>query len=426
MNILYIGGRIYPTATANSINSINVIEELVNMGHSVTYIALDQDVTEPTILLDKVNVYAIKCTKFGMLLNKSNEQELNLLERIKFEFHTIIRKIRNAIYLLKFPDVDPTQSNEAFTLADKLHKKLSFDAVVGVFRSFSGVSAAIMMKKKYPDLVCGGYYLDIIAGSKKPSLIPNILYRYLCKRGELGAFSKLDFLLMPISGKKIYSDIAYKNIESKIRYVDFPLFKINDVNCSYYLDFEQHKLNLVFAGFLDSDYRNPEFMLKVLKALSKQTKPIVLHIYGRGNCNNIINKYKDITNFEIIIHGMVSHDEVLCALEKADFLINISNKMENMVPSKIFELFSTGKPIINFIYNKDDISNIYFDKYPSECRIFEWGNIEDECQKALDYVQKEIGVKYSKLDIEKKYFENTPHYTANILVESIQKSLIVK
>ena len=51
-------------------------------------------------------------------------------------------------------------------------------------------------------------------------------------------------------------------------------------------------------------------------------------------------------------------------MEKADILLNISNTLDNQVPSKIFDYFSLGKPVLNVQKISDCPSREYFDRYP--------------------------------------------------------------
>ncbi|MFY9382352.1 MAG: hypothetical protein WAO54_09110, partial [Eubacteriales bacterium] len=116
-------------------------------------------------------------------------------------------------------------------MAEQLHRKERFDCIVGVFRPFSGVSAAIGMKKKYPGVICGAYYLDLISGAAKPRFIPKTFYDRLCYSGEVNAFRQLDFVLMAKAGQAIYSAPKYDCVSQKIHYVDFPLFQIEKPTC---------------------------------------------------------------------------------------------------------------------------------------------------------------------------------------------------
>ena len=58
-------------------------------------------------------------------------------------------------------------------------------------------------------------------------------------------------------------------------------------------------------------------------------------------------KYSDFINEHVTIVGKVTKEKALQYLWQADVLVNIGNRVENMLPSKVLEYISTGKPVLN-------------------------------------------------------------------------------
>ena len=96
-----------------------------------------------------------------------------------------------------------------------------------------------------------------------------------------------------------------------------------------------------------------------------------------------------------------------------------NNKTKNIVTSKIFELFSKGKPIINFVRNPDDISLSYFKKYPAVLNVNEWESPQKYLEKLNAFITSEKGKQYNAEEIRKNYFENTLEYFVDILEKLI-------
>lgn len=416
-NILIVTGNFFPEVSANGINVSNIGNELLKRGHNVTYISIAQNNLDKYDYMGS-DVYPIKSTKFAKFSNLKKEGKLGFWGNFYFFNLIILRKFKSILNIIRFPNVEPHQSKEALKVAEKLYHQEKFNCIIGVFRPFSSVSVAISMKQKHPEILSIAYYLDLINGATKPSFVPNIFYKKLCYKGEVKAFSKLDYILMAKGGKNIYSNSNYNSVNNKIHYVDFPLFNFNYNNGV--TKFDKSKINFVYAGTLSKEYRNPNVMLKILQKTSEYINGIVLHIYGRGDCNSIINKYKLINSYTIIEYGVVPHDQVVSSMQEADFLINISNSKKNIMPSKIFEMFSTGKPIINFISNKNDITIPYFNKYPSVFNFNEWGICKEDLKLLINYIMREKGNQYSFFDIKSKYIENTPEYNVDILEKYIK------
>jgi hypothetical protein len=145
MNILFISGRLLPTASANAIISFNVIKELRKMGHNVTYIASNQDQYNGGCQYENIPVYSIPSTKFGKYLDKKKEHGLTKKETLIFFILKMFRTLCNVINIFIFPDVDPYQSRSTYNIVKELHNRESIDAIIGVFRPFSGVATAIKM-----------------------------------------------------------------------------------------------------------------------------------------------------------------------------------------------------------------------------------------------------------------------------------------
>ena len=268
------------------------------------------------------------------------------------------------------------------------------------------------MKKQFTDILGGAIYLDLISGASKPSFIPRNLYNKLCVYGDKRTFKKLDFLLIAKKGENIYINDLYKPENNMIKYVNFPVFTNKASDSEIF--FDTKKVNLVYAGTLNQDYRNPTPMLRIIEMISNKVKGLSLHLFGRNNCKEIIDTFKKNSSFEIIEHGIVEHDIVISAYNNADLLINISNSVENIIPSKIFELFATGKPIINFNSSECDGLNEFASKYPSFFRVPENIGSED-FNSLLTFIKTEKGKKYDFELIKRNFYENTPEYFVDII-----------
>ena len=133
---------------------------------------------------------------------------------------------------------------------------------------------------------------------------------------------------------------------------------------------------LVYAGALNKEIRNPEYALSVLRNVSR----IDLYLYQAGDCNDIIDRY---ASSHIKVNGLLQRDQYVDLIcNKADILVNIGNNSKLQAPSKLLELLSTGKPILNFNYYKDSQYEM-IEKYPLGLNV----GRDDECavRKVQDF-----------------------------------------
>lgn len=254
--------------------------------------------------------------------------------------------------------------------------------------------------------------------------MPERLYDWLLMRENLSAGSLFDMSLIPIGGKKLFSATEYKSILSKIRFVDFPTFISagKELGTSDKRSKESRTV-ITYAGTLDTIYRNPDMLLNTLNDVSKETGRIDLNIYGINDCNEIFAKYNSNPLFQINNFGFATHDIVINAMLESDFLVNVSNKIQDAVPSKIFELFSMGKPIINYVFDSNDITTQYFGKYPCVMNIYSWEDLNIKTMALSMFIKDYKGINYDADKIRERYIENTPGYTVDIIEEYLNLSL---
>jgi len=91
-----------------------------------------------------------------------------------------------------------------------------------------------------------------------------------------------------------------------------------------------------------------------------------LHFLGPvDSCMDLFAPYNVLLNKRIFLHGKVSREMAVRAMQSADILVNIGNTNPFQEPSKIIEYASTGKPIINITSISEDSSALALEKYPA-------------------------------------------------------------
>ena len=282
--------------------------------------------------------------------------------------------------------------------AQKLIKEYNTDIIISFYKPYDPVACAMNLKKKFEkNLVSISYHLDLL---NVPEDGNNFIGRYK-KHKALRAFSKekkyMDMIIVPLSEKGKYSS-------NKIKYVDFPLY-IPEIGKVTDFEFDNDTINLVYVGSLDDHNRNPEYLFRMIYKINLIGKrKVVLHIWGKLSkcCIAACNKYVEY-------HGLIENEYVLDLLKKSDFVINVSNGITyQWIPSKIFQLFASKKPIINIIRNPKDASLKYFAKYQNVCSIKEYeDNIDDDIDILLHYIEEPHKV---DVDIDSLFERSTPGF----------------
>ena len=169
---------------------------------------------------------------------------------------------------------------------------------------------------------------------------------------------------------------------------------------------------LIYAGCLIKSIRNPEFMLKLI---SKSTN-LILDIYARGSdCDEIINKY---VNDNIHYYSAVNRSKYLDLIcNEYDILVNIGNDCELQEPSKMFELLSTGLPILNFYYRKDSQFEI-IEKYPLGI------NVRIDGEIGLELLESFCNNNKNKQLPFREVVDIFPEYSLDYQLEKLEKIML--
>lgn len=413
--IMVLTSKYLPNPSANGINTKYIINELNKRGYDITCISLRSDDELDFEIIDDTKIYRVTPSSYTKVL-ESELQNNKSGKAVYYSIRHILRKVKLALLLPVFPNYDPKQSQKVFKRLEELHKLNTFDCVVGVFKPYSNIAALKKFKQKYSDVVCIGYYLDLINSMQRPKIMPKFVYDWLINRENSKSTRLFDANLIAIAGKYLFNNIKDEKILEKVNFIDFPTFVTNrHVTRLNTTKIERNEILIIYAGTLNTKYRNPEILLSILSEASKHVGHIKLNIYGNNDCGELFKKYNHKHMFEVNNNGFCPHEVVIEAIQNSDFLINVSNKIQDAVPSKIFELFSTGKPIINLVFDKNDITTSYFSKYPCVININSWDDLKAQIGDIKYFISKNTGKIFELEVIKKKYIENTPEYTVDII-----------
>lgn len=143
----------------------------------------------------------------------------------------------------------------------------------------------------------------------------------------------------------------------------------------------------ICMGSVNKKSRNPEFMLQVLsKILASDDR---LHLFVQGDCDVLINRYVAASEGTIVSHGIVPQQELIDAMHSADYLVSIGNAIKISTPSKVFELISYRKPVIDFYYQ--GVQEEAWTGYPEYCAIQIGGELSKSMEKIDAFINRTTG-----------------------------------
>jgi len=162
--------------------------------------------------------------------------------------------------------------------------------------------------------------------------------------------------------------------------------------------------------------RTPYALLKVLSGISDLNIRFV--IAGKNACGDLYEYLKDQNNIMLNVLGEVPYDRAQDILRECDFFVNLGNVNPNLVPSKIFEYMSYGKPIISTFNSAEDSSLPYLHKYPVVCLIDEHDdNIKNAAGILTEFIKEHRETRVSYESIAELFYNNTPVAFRDLLLK---------
>lgn len=391
------------STSANGVCVWNIARELRRRGHQVWAIWQFKDVIDREFEKNDVHCYGIG-ESWYYTLTQWHKTHRNF-------FFDMIYKCVSALRLLYamplYPNISPLVSLRCRRLVNRIVKEKGIDRVVGFYMPYHAIDTTLYLKRKYGEkLFVANYHLDLISS---PINTNKIVRQYKLWKGGRAVEHELkliDRMLLPMSAKDITNS-------EKIRYVDFPLFVKSEQYKESGVAFREDCINITYIGSLDKSNRNPSFILSTLKkCVGDSSKEIVVHIWGGladKETRDIIEGFDFVT-----YHGLLDNQYVTDVLRRSDFLLNVSNGVTyDMIPSKIFQLFSMHKPIINVVRNEKDKSLAYFQKYPNVLNINEYAPADDSAKTLTNFLENATKGEVTYND--DFYVESTPEYICDYL-----------
>lgn len=354
----------YPTVkSANSICDERIIESLKKNKIEIsclTYKNYNQSTYEN---INGVKVYRVKR---GWLFNKyqKSRDQKGINSRIIKTIRYIILRIRQFLWIPIYPIIEPVITIKLIFKSRRLMKKEKFDLILAEHHGLDTLIAATVLKKENNKSLFIPILWDPLSGKEKPKYLRRTFFNKRIEKIEDFVFSYADKIIaMKSSESLLYKKNKNKPFYKKYVFLDIPRICRHDMNCKDINFIKKNMINIVFAGNLDGVNRNAVPILEYFNQCDIVSKlNMIFFCDGKGKqaLSNYIKNFKGT----IQVNNFISSNTLNQIYSNADFLLNIGGNNPSMVPSKIFEYMSYGKPIISTYYRDDDASILYLKRYP--------------------------------------------------------------
>lgn len=296
----------------------------------------------------------------------------------------------------------------------ELDEKNHYDAIIGMALPVDTAIAGIGFKNYI------FYELDAITNNPLNSGIIKSILKYRIKNLEKKVFDEAALIIHMECNRNYFNKKKYLGYKDKSVYADIPnLIKFPKMDLPKRTD----KILCGYFGSLGKEGRNPTYLIKLIEAIQDEID-IECEFYSRGNCEDILGE-AEARNPEVIHSmGYVMPDKVIESQNRVDFLLSIGNKLsgeDRSLPSKIIEYMAVGKPIIHIHGGKNDSAIPYLEQYELICIINPEDNFDENVLKTLSFIRESIGRTISFDDIKALFYHNTPAYTAQIILNYLER-----
>lgn len=385
MRILVISYSYFPSISPRAFRWTAIAEHWAKQGIEVDVVSAWKPETSKNEIKDNVHIFrtggkAAEVIRNSLCFKKTTPKIIKSDNKEFFNGH----KIPHAVHLIKWlhdytwkkiywPDFACLWYFSAVKKAEQLFKKKNYSALITVSLPFTCHLTGLYLKEKYPKI---NWLVDIgdpFCFLDQTPTNNHVFYHRLNYRCEGKIFNLADAVSVTTDPTlKKYGQVFPDNAD-KISVIP-PLLSQTNLIDSPLIFLKNAKIRLVFIGTLYKNIRSPDYLLSLFNQLldSDIGYKLELHFFGNTHdCYGSFNKYKELLDKKIFLHGKVSREKAIRAMSEADILINIGNNTAYQLPSKVVEYASTGKPIINLIKAKNDSSLSFFNAYPASFSLLE-------------------------------------------------------
>ena len=402
MRVLFVLGNVYPHDDANSMIVMRICRELKRIDSKMQISILGTGEEEGSEILNDIQIHRFIVSQLNSVSDDlrdfltqniaiSRKQKVaRLLLNPKLFVEYIINRIK-----VNSPSI---QYRNVIRL---LHHDNSYDAVIGVSFPFTACLGAAKARLNIPFFYyqLDPYFSHYLQPNKRMSLNQE---RYVCRKAKTIMLTDLIY--------KEYMQSPLKKYLKKSIVVGFPAIEQAESTSLSATKKVNGRIHMLYLGSLYYDIRSPKGFLKLASEMIRNGIDLSVDFVGPvfGTPDEDTISYLHNLGDHVMFHGRVNGKEAKDWFEKTDILINIGNTIKNQMPSKIFEYFSSGKPILNFFKFDQCPTLQYTIKYPHCMNIPENFTLsQDFIASVRDFCVSNVGCRIPYNEVENIFSDFT-------------------
>lgn len=316
-----------------------------------------------------------------------------------------------------FPRTEPLSTKRYIRAASLLQRSVGFDLVVSEHHGLETLLTGCQLMKVFPGLKHVAVLWDPVKGQMATVKLPQSYTTRRINRIETFA---ADFTTLQISTEsmKAYHTSHGDIVADHRLYLDIPgiLRPEPEVPTEKLSFIREGAINIIFSGLLDEYYRDALPIIHLLGRTEFASRLNML-FFSRGEKESVEAAAKDFPG-SIAYLDYIPLSELHTMYRHADYLLNVSHINANMVPSKIFEYMSYGRPIISTYITDGDSAQKYISKYPEGICL----DLKRKQEENLNALNSFLSMKHDGVDfntVKSLFKNNTPETYLGVIDRTI-------
>lgn len=399
----------YPSVySANGFCDQNVIDQLLlDDDYEITCLAYRPFGSPKEEIINNVKVHRFIRGLWWNIRMHAKEKDSGF-NRMILKLDRVFLRLKQLVTIPFYPVTDIIPRYKFSREANRLYKKHKFDMVISEHNGEDSLHAGSYLKRKHPDIKFVAVLWDPFTGKEPAKYLPRKLSVRRIEKAEKREIRNADAIIAMQSSRGFHEEFSLKkDYYNRFVFLDIPRvvppIKV-DGKSSFIKD---GWINIVYAGVLTLPDRNPEYIIDALNRTSFASN-INLIFFCNGNGIDALLSIAKSFDGMVSVNGYVEKAELLATYQEATMFLNIGGPNPSMVPSKIFEYLSYGKPILSTYTIDDDSSKSYLDRYNLALCVDQRGNVDDTVSMIERFFESSLNDRVSFEQIEREYWDNTP------------------
>ena len=345
----------FPHNNANGLCIGRIGKGLLNLGYEVHVIAYSDSSSLLEECIDGIYVHRVKPAFFYKMRSYYFRHSSKIKGKIVWFFALLDRRVRKILFAYWYPFVYPLAAWRYIRKIHLISKNIDCRNIIAGYNPIEAAIACLWFNELsgYHTIA---YFMDTFTMTSNARNHP-----FIFNRGqwwEKKIYDRVGVIGNLAQYVEHFSGSFYQPWKNKMEVMDIPV----DFNRLHTTESKDEMVRIVYTGGCSFEDRDPRYFMDLFDKLTKEMT-ISLFFYGKNNIYEYLDAWNK-KNPQVINRGYVNFNDLNKARLQANFMLNFGSKSEIIVPSRILEHISTGKPIIHVFYREDDPCLAILRNYP--------------------------------------------------------------